>query len=149
MGSFALPADVANLWRPLTSEETTRATYLLGVASRKIRRDFPDVDARIEAGTVDLLDVRDIAASLAIQALVPAPVPGARQWSVTSGSESQQVSLQSGIASDPLSLMEFTEWMRAILEGSSAPSTPVPVHYMPAGGGVSCLFPHSPEVYPS
>lgn len=146
MSGFATAADVANLWRPLTAEETTRAGFLLGVASRRVRRDFPDVDDRIASGAVDFADVRDVVASMVIPVLGAAPVPGARSWSVASGSESRSVSVGSSTSANPLDLFEFAEWMLDILSPGRARSA-VPVAYMPAGGGVSRLFPMSPEVY--
>lgn len=146
MADFATATDVANLWRPLTTAETTRATFLLEVASRRVRRDFPDVDARITAGTLALADVRDVVASMVVPVLGAAPVPGARSWSVTSGAESRTVQVGSPVSGNPLDLFEFTGWMLDILSPDRARAV-APVAYMPAGGGVSRLFPMSPEVY--
>lgn len=144
MADFATVTDVANLWRPLSSEETTRATTLLGMASRRVRRDFPDIDARILAGTVDADDVRDVVASLVLPALGGPPVPGARSWSVASGAESRSVSLSSG--STTADVFEYLGWMLDILNPGRS-RTAIPVAHMPAGGGVSRLFPLNPEVY--
>lgn len=146
MGDFATHTDVANLWRPLTSEEQARATYLLGVASRRIRRDFPDVDDRLAAGTLADADVRDVAASMVIPVLGAAPVPGARSWSVSSGAESRSVQVSSPVSGNPLDLFEFVGWMLDILSPNRA-RTATPVAYMPDGGQVSRLFPLNPEVY--
>jgi hypothetical protein len=146
MAEFATATDVANLWRPLTSEEQTRATHLIGVASRRVRRDFPDVDARLTAGTLALADVRDVVASMVIPVLGAAPVPGARSWSVSSGAESRTVQVGSTVSGNPLDLFEFAGWMLDILAPNRA-KVATPVAYMPAGGGVSALFPMSPEVY--
>lgn len=147
MADFAIPADVANLWRPLTAEEATRAGYLIGVASRRVRRDFPDVDDRITAGTLTVADLCDVVASMVIPALGAAPVPGARSWSVASGSESRSVSVGSSTSANPLDLFEFAGWMLDILDPSRT-RTAVPLAHMPVGGGVSVLFPGAPEVYP-
>lgn len=146
MADFATATDVANLWRPLTSEEQTRANHLIGVASRRVRRDFPDVDARLTAGALALADVRDVVASMVIPVLGAAPVPGARSWSVSSGAESRTVQVGSNVAGNPLDLFEFAGWMLDILDPGRAKGA-TPRSYMPAGGGVSALFPMSPEVY--
>ena len=57
-------ADVAYLqqaWRTLTPSEQSRATYLLGKASRQIRRRAPGIDDRIgPEGDLDGDLVRDI-----------------------------------------------------------------------------------------
>ena len=145
MADFAIATDVANLWRPLTSEEQSRAEYLLGVASRRVRREFPDVDARLAAGTLAWEDVRDVVASMVVPALAGPPVPGARSWSVASGEESRSVTVGSS-AANPLDAFEFAPWMLDILAPGRT-RTVVPVAHMPTGGGVSALFSHAPEVY--
>ena|SRR5690554_3356965 len=50
---YADPDDLTERWRPLTSDETSRADVLLADAAVKIRAACPDVDARIESGDLD------------------------------------------------------------------------------------------------
>lgn len=45
---LATPDDVADIWRPLTADETTQVTNLIVKASAKLRHACPfDIDARI------------------------------------------------------------------------------------------------------
>jgi hypothetical protein len=67
---FATPEDVAARWRELTGPEEARAEVLLGDASRIVRRRWPDIDARITAGTVDADDVRMIVAGMVKRAML-------------------------------------------------------------------------------
>ncbi|MCU1488287.1 MAG: hypothetical protein JWN67_5033 [Actinomycetia bacterium] len=53
MTDFATTADVAGIWRPLTTEEQVVATNLLAYASVIIRARVPGIDDRIAAGTLD------------------------------------------------------------------------------------------------
>lgn len=59
---FATTADLEAAWRSLSTEETTRAEYLLGKASRQIRNRAPRIDARLDADppTLDIDLVKDI-----------------------------------------------------------------------------------------
>ena len=43
---YASVTDLEQAWRPLSDTEKTRATYLLGKASRQLRAEAPDLDAR-------------------------------------------------------------------------------------------------------
>ncbi len=61
---FATPADIANIWRPLTDGEQTTATTYLEVASAIIRGRFADIDARIESGAISAVVVRHVAATM-------------------------------------------------------------------------------------
>lgn len=59
MAAFATVEQLVSRWRPLNSEETARATVLLGDASAQIRAECPGIDARIVAvppASVPLLD---------------------------------------------------------------------------------------------
>ena len=51
--AYADAIDVADLWRPLTVDETARVTALIGHASVIIRGEVPSVDERLAAGTLD------------------------------------------------------------------------------------------------
>lgn len=50
---LASPEDVADLWRPLTTAETSVARTLLRYASKMIRGRVADIDARITSGDLD------------------------------------------------------------------------------------------------
>lgn len=49
---FATSTELSARWRPLNQGETETAEQLLDDASQIIRERVPDVDARIEAGTM-------------------------------------------------------------------------------------------------
>lgn len=51
--SYATADDLADRWRPLSTEEQARAVVLLSDAGVRIRVACPDVDARIAALTLD------------------------------------------------------------------------------------------------
>lgn len=53
MATYAEAADLQARWRSLTTEETSRATVLLGDASVWLRAWFPDLDDRLAAGTLE------------------------------------------------------------------------------------------------
>jgi hypothetical protein len=51
---LAQPSDVADIWRPLSTAETTQVTSLIAKASAKLRQKAPfDVDARITLFTTN------------------------------------------------------------------------------------------------
>lgn len=66
---FAAPADVEALWRPLSDAEVNVANSLLRIASRIVRTNFPDVDARISAGSLAAEDVADVVALMVKRAM--------------------------------------------------------------------------------
>ncbi|MER7331668.1 MULTISPECIES: hypothetical protein [unclassified Micromonospora] len=59
---FATPEQVAAVFRPLTAAEAAIVAARLAAASRMLRGRFPDLDARIAAGTLD----PDLAADAAV-----------------------------------------------------------------------------------
>lgn len=119
MADLAEVSDVVAAWRPLTTDETTRATYLLGRASRKVRRRWPDVDDRIDSGDLDADDVVDVVVELVLTVLAGPPVPGAKSWSVTSGQESRSVTL-----AELAQAMTFTGEMVEVFEGALTGARP-------------------------
>ena len=124
---FATAAEVGNAWRPLNAAEVTRAGHWLEVASRRIRRRWPDVDARILLPVtapeyLDKLDVRDVVLALVVEVLGGPPVPNATSFSVTSGAESRSVTLSSAAPFDPAL---FAPWMVAVFEDAPEPG-PLP-----------------------
>lgn len=121
MADLATVDDVEAAWRSLTDSETTRATYLLGRVSRRIRRRWADVDDRITSGDLAEADVIDVVVDMVIAVMGGPPVRGARSWQVTSGSESRAVTL----GSDAVDAMEFESWMVEVFEGRGAHPGPV------------------------
>lgn len=65
---FATPDDVDRLL-PLDEGARDAADYLLGVASAKIRKAFPDIDARIGRGELDALLAQDVAVGMVLRVL--------------------------------------------------------------------------------
>ena len=56
--AYATPADVAVRWgRELTPEETASIGVRLEDVERLIRRTIPDLDAKVDAGTINVDDV--------------------------------------------------------------------------------------------
>lgn len=137
MADFAQPEDVATAWRPLSSQQQDSAKYYIGVVERRIRRRWPDVDARLAAGTLTADDLRDVVVQLVIPVLAALEAPtGARSFQVSSGGESRQVTLDAGAR---VELPDFDDWMVAILD--AAPSAaPLPVGAFPRSGRYDCLF---------
>lgn len=69
MVAYATVVDVAELYGPLTSAEDTTATRLLNFASALVRRQVPDLDARIAAGTIEPIVVSTVVAQMVIRVL--------------------------------------------------------------------------------
>ena len=65
---FATVDDVGDL-RPLDSDERTRAGVLLTYASAQIRRQLPDIDARIVRGELDTDLARYVAVQMVLRVL--------------------------------------------------------------------------------
>lgn len=108
--------QVADLWRPLSESERSRAEALIGSAERAIRRRW-DLEALVARGTVSEDDIADIVAWLVIPVLGGPKVPGAKSWQATSGSESRSVTLDN--PADPRSPWELAGWMVAALDGTT------------------------------
>lgn len=70
MEPFATAVDVAERWRDLSSDEVARADVLASDASYRIRRRFPAVDARIQVGTLDRMEVAAIVAAMVKRAMI-------------------------------------------------------------------------------
>lgn len=118
--SFATHQDVTTAWRPLDPAEQERAEYLIRIATRRLRRRWPDIDDRVAAGAVDHQDVTDVVVGLVLQALPLVPQPGARSWQVSSGSESRSITL--GSAAGEPNAMEFHSWMLELLDAEASTS---------------------------
>jgi hypothetical protein len=107
---LATTDDVEAAWRPLTDEEITRATALIDRASRKIRRRWSDVDARIDAETLTAEDVADVVAEMVQVAMTQ--TPGVSQTNEGAGPFSQGVTY-----TNPNSRLYFTDDMIEVFEG--------------------------------
>ena len=69
MTAFAVADDVAARWRTLTSEESAVADTLAADASDMIRARWPDVDARIVAGSIAPSSVTRVVAGMVKRAM--------------------------------------------------------------------------------
>lgn len=122
----AIP-DLANTtaleqaWRPLTAAEQIRAEYYLGKASRRIRRRWPDVDARLAAETLNSEDVEDVVVQMVLAVLDGPPIRGAKSFSEGVGPMSRSATF-AGTSADPLVL---EEWMVEVFEGRKTAAEPV------------------------
>lgn len=111
--SFAYASDLAAIWRALTAEETARASMLLEVASRRIRAELPDVDARIAAGALDAALVGDVAVSMVRRAMIGADGEGVTQQSESAGPFSR-----SETYANPMGNLYLTGAERSLLGGA-------------------------------
>ncbi len=123
---FAQAGDVATAWRPLSSEEQARATHWIGVATRRIRRRWRDVDERLALAVDDPRhlaadDLKDVVVTLVVDVLGGPEIPHARAVSVGSGAESRSVQLD---RASGLQLPDFAGWMVEIFEGRPGPAVP-------------------------
>ncbi|MCO4276126.1 phage Gp19/Gp15/Gp42 family protein [Pseudarthrobacter sp. HLT3-5] len=133
MVDLAQPEAVVAAWRPLTSVELARVTYYLGSASRKIRRRWRDVDARIAANTLAAEDVSDVVVQMVLSAVDVVPIRGAKSFSEGVGPMSRSATL-TGASTDPLVI---EDWMVEVFEGSS---TTKPVASFPTSGNYESQF---------
>lgn len=118
MTPFATTGDLAARWRPLTPEETARAEVLIADASRTIRRLYPDVEARIAAGELDLEDLKMIVCAMVKRVMrVPADLDGVAARSQATGPHSV-----SDTFSDPVEDLELTDIEKDILSGETEDS---------------------------
>lgn len=131
---------IEQAWRPLNPVEKNRAEYYLGVASRAIRRRWPDVDQRI-ANADDYLgaeDVADVVVQMVLSAVDVPPVRGAKSFTVTTGPMSRSATLEAGSTSPSV----IEAWMVEVFEGrptamplgSFPPSTVQKSLFYQAGG---------------
>lgn len=134
MDDLATVEDLEKAWRPLTTAEKTRAEYYLGVASRRIRRRWKDVDTRLTSGTLAKEDVTDVAVHMVLGIVDGAPTRGAKSWSQSTGPFSQSVTLEAGRAD----LITIEGWMEEIFE-PSAPAV-APMGSFPPSGRFEGMF---------
>lgn len=133
MEPLAKIATLEAAWRPLQSVEKPRAEYYIGAASRKIRRRWKDVDARITANTLDPADVEDVVVQMILGIIDGAPVKGAKSWTEAAGPFNKSVTLEAG----RVEYLAFADWMVEIFE--SLPAT-VPLHSFPPSGRYEHAF---------
>lgn len=135
--------DIEAAWRPLNDTERSRAEYWISSATRRIRRNWPNVDARIQSGEIDRDDVSDVIISLVIDILPGLEHVGAKSWSVQAGSESKAVTLEQRRNEDRL---HFEDWMVAIFEKKKT-TTAQPRIAAPRPYDLNRVFPTWMEVY--
>lgn len=87
---FATPEDVAELWRPLSTQEQAVATARLLLVSALIRARVRTVDERIASGALDPEVVRIIAVD-AVRRAMENPTEGVRSRTQTVGPFSESV----------------------------------------------------------
>lgn len=118
MEPFATPDDLENIWRPLTLAERAVATARIAQASRKIRREILGVDARIDAGTLDSEDVKDITVEMVKRVMaVPSYI---RQQSITVDDATKSTTFDSTVSGGRLFI---TDEERGILIGTAPGSS--------------------------
>lgn len=121
-GSAARPwaeaEHIEDVWRSLTPDETQRATNLIEHVERGIIREWPDVPARLDAGTLDVADVRDVIVWSVLGVLgIDIDIPtAAKSFQETSGSESRSVTLDGPLGA---AWLTFAPWMVRVFEGGS------------------------------
>lgn len=135
MADLAEVEKLQQAWRTLKPVEVPRAQYYIGAASRRIRRRWKDVDARILSGELDAGDVADVVVQMILGILDGAPVHRARSWSETAGPFAKTVTLESGRAG----YLAFEDWMVEIFDGISTAS-PVPLGGFPPSGRYEHAF---------
>lgn len=82
---FATVEELKAGWSDFPDGGEALATILLARASRIIRADVPDVDARITAGTLDPDLVGDIACAMVKRAMLNSDTPGVSNTQETAG----------------------------------------------------------------
>lgn len=82
---FATATDVADRWRTLTSTEALIADTLAFDASDMIRSRWPDVDARIAAGTLSAASLTRVVASMVKRAMIVGDSEGLESRAQTAG----------------------------------------------------------------
>ncbi len=83
--SYATADDLEVRWRPLDSEERTRANVLLEDASRRVRRRFPRTDERIASGDLERDEVTAVVVAMVKRVLLSGGAEGVTQQSQTAG----------------------------------------------------------------
>ncbi|QSZ49406.1 Gp19/Gp15/Gp42 family protein [Arthrobacter sp. D5-1] len=131
-------ADIPTIekaWRPLNTAEKPKAEYYLGMASRAIRRRWPDVDQRIanDADRLTAEDVSDVVVQMVLSAVDRPPVRGAKSFSEGVGPMSRSATLLAG-STNP---SEIEAWMAEVFEGRSIA---LPVFHSPPSGNYEGLF---------
>lgn len=134
MSDLATPEALEKAWRPLTAAERIRAEYYLSKASRRVRRRWPDVDARLAAQTLDNEDVEDVVVQMVLAVLDGPPIRGAKSFSEGVGPMSRSATFIGG-STDPLVI---EEWMVEVFEGR--PTGAEPVGCFPRSGNYEPLF---------
>lgn len=105
------PPDLSTLqkledrWHPVTGQEQTNASALIGMASRILRVRVKDIDDRIAFGDLDADLVADVVTSAALRVLQNPE--GIRRWSVDDYTEERDTGSAGslGFTDDELALL--------------------------------------------
>lgn len=89
--TFATSTDVENRWHELTATERDLADTLAEDASRRVRRRWKTIDARIASGSLDAGDVRMVVAGAVKRAMLNSAAEGVSSKTDSGGVYSQSV----------------------------------------------------------
>lgn len=88
MADFATIADIASLWRTLTSEEETRATALLAVVSDSLREEAKKVGKDLDALVADSPTYANVVKSVTVDVVARTLLTSTENEPMTQTSES-------------------------------------------------------------
>jgi hypothetical protein len=83
--AFAVASDIEARWRPLTAAEVAVANTLLDDAADMIRNRWPDIDTRLEDGSVTYATVIRISVGMVRRAMINGDAEGIETQSQTTG----------------------------------------------------------------
>lgn len=132
---FADSSDLQARWRTLTSEEVDRADVLLADASNMIRDRWPDVDARIAAGSLLADSLKRVVCNMVKVAMLSVDTEGLESIAVNTGpfGESRKFA-------NPNGSLYFTAEMIRLLDGygKKRRAFAVDLYSPPVGGDWLC-----------
>lgn len=100
--AYAVPADVAAIWRPLTPAEVIAVNARIDQASAIVRSEVPTVDDRIDAGTLDRAVVSGVVADMVRRVMLNPD--GVRQRSRSIDDYQESVTVDSSVSESALYL---------------------------------------------
>lgn len=86
--TYATITDITNLFRPLTPEETERATALLGVVSASLNYEAEKVGKNLPQMVTDNTDLQEVAKSVTVDVVARALMTSTSQEPMTQYSQS-------------------------------------------------------------
>lgn len=99
MTFLASPQDVADRWRPLSTDEVSLAAALLGDASSIVRAQYPGIDASITSGALPADNVTAVVAGMVKRAMILGDNEGVKSDTQTVGPFSLSRQYQSAVSS--------------------------------------------------